>query len=208
MRPRNRKRHFVLDLFACFLIPVYTLSFAGSTEWFGSNFSVLAVTGRDHYRGFLYWGLLAGSYFFVVVNRLAFSLPGQWLRMAVSWLVLAACLALGYALAIPYLPDYFPRFAALHVGLAAGACALLMLALLVLLLALRRSRPEQYGRLLMAWGLIVLGVCRPVFHLRDGIHRAGGVLYHFHGSAGPETLFGPGAGSVKKEPVKFYVSLI
>ena len=61
MRPRNRKRHFVLDLFACFLIPVYTLSFAGSTEWFGSNFSVLAVTGRDHYRGFLYWGLRAAT---------------------------------------------------------------------------------------------------------------------------------------------------
>ena len=171
MRPRNRKRHFVLDLFACFLIPVYTISFAGSTEWFGSNFSVLAVTGRDHYRGFLYWGLLAGSYFFVVVNRLAFSLPGQWLRMAVSWLVLAACLALGYALAIPYLPDYFPRFAALHVGLAAGACALLMLALLVLLLALRRSRPEQYGRLLMAWGLIVLG-CAVLFFIPGMVSTA------------------------------------
>ena len=171
MRPRNRKRHFVLDLFACFLIPVYTLSFAGSTEWFGSNFSVIAVTGWDHYRGFLYWGLLAGSYFFVVVNRLAFSLPGQWARLAVSWLVLAACLALGYALAIPYLPDYFPRFAALHVGLAAGACALLMLALLVLLLALRRSRPEQYGRLLMAWGLIVLG-CAVLFFISGMVSTA------------------------------------
>ena len=157
MKPGKRKRHFVLNFFSCFLIPVYTISFAGSTEWFGSNFSVIAVTGWDHYRGFLYWGLLAGSYFFVVVNRLAFSLPGQWARLAVSWLVLAACLALGYALAIPYLPDYFPRFAALHVGLAAGACALLMLALLVVLLILRRQRPERYGRLLIAWGLIVLG---------------------------------------------------
>ena len=134
MKPGKRKRYFVLNFFACFLIPVYTISFAGSTEWFGSNFSVIAVTGWDHYRGFLYWGLLAGSYFFVVVNRLAFSL-----------------------LAIPYLPDYFPRFAALHVGLAAGACALLMLALLVVLLILRRQRPERYGRLLIAWGLIVLG---------------------------------------------------
>ena len=157
MKPGKRKRHFVLNFFSCFLIPVYTISFAGSTEWFGSNFSVIAVTGWDHYRGFLYWGLLAGSYFFVVVNRLAFSLPGHWARLAVSWLVLAACLALGYALAIPYLPDYFPRFAALHVGLAAGACALLMLALLVVLLILRRQRPERYSRLLIAWGLIVLG---------------------------------------------------
>ena len=118
MKPGKRKRHFVLNFFSCFLIPVYTISFAGSTEWFGSNFSVIAVTGWDHYRGFLYWGLLAGSYFFVVVNRLAFSLPGQWARLAVSWLVLA---------------------------------------LLVVLLILRRQRPERYGRLLIAWGLIVLG---------------------------------------------------
>ena len=134
MKPKKRKRHFVLNFFACFLIPVYTISFAGSTEWFGSNFSIIAVTGWDRYQGFLYWGLLAGGYFFVV----------------------------GYALAIPYLPDYFPRFAALHVGLAAGACALLMLALLVLLLALYRSWPEQHGRLLVIWGLIVLG-CAALF---------------------------------------------
>ena len=162
MKPKKRKRHFVLNFFACFLIPVYTISFAGSTEWFGSNFSIIAVTGWDRYQGFLYWGLLAGGYFFVVVNRLAFSMPGQWLRLTVSWLVLTACLALGYALAIPYQPDYFPRYAALHVGLAAGACALLMLALLVLLLALYRSWPEQYGRLLVIWGLIVLG-CAALF---------------------------------------------
>ena len=85
MKPGKRKRHFVLNFFSCFLIPVYTISFAGSTEWFGSNFSVIAVTGWDHYRGFLYWGLLA------------------------------------------------------------------------VLLILRRQRPERYGRLLIAWGLIVLG---------------------------------------------------
>lgn len=157
MKPSRRKRHVVLNFFACFLIPVYTISFVGSTEWFGSNFSVIAVTGWDHYKGFLYWGLLAGSYFFVVVNRLAFWLPSFWSRLVVSWLIIIACLALGYALAIPYLPAYFPRFAALHVGLAAGACALLMLALLVALLTLRQQQPERYGRLLVAWGLIVFG---------------------------------------------------
>ena len=32
-----------------------------------------------------------------------------------------------------------------------------VLALLVVLLILRRQRPERYGRLLIAWGLIVLG---------------------------------------------------
>ena len=50
-----------LDLFACFLIPAYTLLFAGGVEWLGTNFSVIAVTGKDHYWGFVYWGALAGD---------------------------------------------------------------------------------------------------------------------------------------------------
>ena len=55
MRPArfHRRRSFWLDLFACFLIPAYTLLFAGSVEWFGTNFSVIAVTGEDHYWGFV-----------------------------------------------------------------------------------------------------------------------------------------------------------
>lgn len=63
MRPARarRRRGFWLDLFACFLIPAYTLLFAGSVEWLGTNFSVIAVTGKDHYWGFVYWGALAGD---------------------------------------------------------------------------------------------------------------------------------------------------
>ena len=70
--------HFWLDFFACFLIPAYTLLFAGSVEWFGTNFSVIAVTGPDHYRGFIYWGILSGGYFFVMLIRLSFRLPSRW----------------------------------------------------------------------------------------------------------------------------------
>ena len=58
---KKRSGHFWLDFTACFLIPAYTLLFAGSVEWFSSNFSVIAVTGEDHYRGFVYWGILAGG---------------------------------------------------------------------------------------------------------------------------------------------------
>ena len=118
--------HFWLDFFACFLIPAYTLLFAGSVEWFGTNFSVIAVTGPDHYRGFIYWGVLAGGYFFVMLSRMAFRLPGRWMRWLVRLLAVCAVLSLAYALAIPYLPRYFPKYAALHVVLAAGACVLLM----------------------------------------------------------------------------------
>ena len=159
MRPARarRRRGFWLDLFACFLIPAYTLLFAGSVEWLGINFSVIAVTGKDHYWGFVYWGALAGGYFAVMLTKLALILPRLWQRSAVCLLALLACLALGYALAIPYLPDDFPGFASLHVVLAAGACVLLMLALLLVLLSLYRDSPENYRLLLVRWGLIVGG---------------------------------------------------
>ena len=153
----RRRRGFWLDLFACFLIPAYTLLFAGSVEWLGTNFSVIAVTGKDHYWGFVYWGALAGGYFAVMLTKLALILPRLWQRSAVCLLALLACLALGYALAIPYLPDDFPGFASLHVVLAAGACVLLMLALLLVLLSLYRDSPENYRLLLVRWGLIVGG---------------------------------------------------
>lgn len=159
MRPARARRRsgFWLDLFACFLIPAYTLLFAGSVEWLGTNFSVIAVTGKDHYWGFVYWGALAGGYFAVMLTKLALILPRLWQRSAVCLLALLACLALGYALAIPYLPDDFPGFASLHVVLAAGACVLLMLALLLVLLSLYRDSPENYRLLLVRWGLIVGG---------------------------------------------------
>ena len=77
MRPARarRRRGFWLDLFACFLIPAYTLLFAGSVEWLGANLSVIAVTGKDHYWGFVYWGALAGGYFAVMLTKLALILP-------------------------------------------------------------------------------------------------------------------------------------
>lgn len=153
----RKHSHFWLDFFACFLIPAYTLLFAGSVQWFGTNFSVIAVTGPDHYRGFVYWGLLAGSYFFVMLSRLAFLLPRRWERNLVRLLTVCAVLSLAYAVAIPYLPEYFPKYAALHVLLAAGASILLMVVLLVILLALRRTDPARWKRPLRSWGLIAAG---------------------------------------------------
>lgn len=158
----KRSGHFWLDFVSCFLIPAYTLLFAGSVHWFGTNFSVIAVTGADHYRGFVYWGVLAGGYFFVMLSRLAFTLPRRGTRTWARLLTACAVLSLAYAVAIPYLPRNFPKYAALHVLLAALACVLLMLALLVILLELRRQDPHRWTRPLRAWGLIVL-VCAVLF---------------------------------------------
>ena len=156
------KKQFWLDLFACFLIPAYTLLFAGSVEWFGSNFSVLAVTGPGHYRGFLYWGLLAGGYFFVMLHKLAFALPSRRAGRGVRLITLCSLLSLCYAMAIPYLPACFPKYAALHVLLAAGSSVLLMLALLCVILSLyRRDRARWRGGLLGWW--LITGGCGLLF---------------------------------------------
>lgn len=153
----SKFKRFILDFFACFVIPAYTLLFAGSVRWFGTNFSVLAVTGPDHYRGFIYWGVLAGGYFLVLLNALAGVLPLRRARGAVRLFAAAACLCLAYALAIPYLPAFFPRYAALHVLLAASACVLLMAALLLIILTLRRRNPSRWTGPFRAWVLIAAG---------------------------------------------------
>ena len=137
--------HFWLDFFACFLIPAYTLLFAGSVEWFGTNFSVIAVTGPDHYRGFIYWGVLAGGYFLVLLNALAATLPQPGARLTVRVLTAAALLSLAYA-----------------VALAAEACVLLMLALLLVILFHRQTDPDRWRRPFLVWKLIVLG-CAVIF---------------------------------------------
>lgn len=137
--------------------------FAGSRAWFSTNFSVIAVTGPDHYRGFLYWGVLAGGYFFLMLMKLASILRSRVAQTAAILLTLAACLSLCYALAIPYLPEQFPRYADLHVILAALACVLLMLALLVALLALYRRQPGPGMSPCSGPGLLFVGICGVLF---------------------------------------------
>ena len=160
----SHKGGFWLNFFACFLIPGYTLWFAGSVAWFRTNFSVIAVTGVDNYRGFIYWGILLGGYFLVMLTRLALVLPRFRQRLTMHLLTLAACLCLAYALAIPYLPAYFPRYATLHVLLAALASVLLMVALLLCLLWLNRTQTKKYQTLLWAWLLIAI-VCGVLFFI-------------------------------------------
>ena len=156
MRRISLKGGFWLNLFSCLLIPGYTLWFAGSVAWFRTNFSVIAVTGVDNYRGFIYWGILLGGYFCIMLTRLSLVLPRFWQRVALRLITLGACLSLAYALALPYLPAYFPKYATLHVVLAALASVLLMVALLLCLLSLRRGEREKYRGLLRAWVLIAI----------------------------------------------------
>ena len=148
------RKNILVELFACFLIPAYTLLFAGSMEWFSTNFSVLAVTGEDHFRGFFLWGALVGGYFLGTLGSIAQALPPRGKR--VVWVLTAVgCTLLLGALLVPYLPEFLPRAARLHVIFAACACVLLMLALLAAILSGRRRSPSVYRPLLRLWGWIV-----------------------------------------------------
>lgn len=168
---RHNRSSVLLDFYACFLIPAYTLLFAGSVTWLGTNFSVLAVTGKGHYRGFVLWGLLAGVYFLVMLMKLTATLSGVWRRGGLYFLILTACGSLGYAILIPYLPDQFPRYARLHVMLAFSACVLVMAALLVVILSCRREDKAGYGPLLWAWLAIAVG-CGLLFALAGMVSSA------------------------------------
>lgn len=144
-----------MDLLACFLLPAYTLLFAGSVEWFGTNFSVLAVTGAGHYRGFFLWGVLGCVYFGGVLAGVGRTLPRRWQRAGLCLLALGACGCLTGALAVPYLPGDFPGWADLHVLLAFAACVLLMAALLWVLLACRQEKEANCRPLFLAWWVVV-----------------------------------------------------
>ncbi len=151
------KKSIWLDFFACFLIPAYTLLFAGTVQWFGTNFSVLAVTGPKHYRGFLLWGLMAGSFFLVMLYRLSGTCAQRRQQTWVRGVTVVACGSLISAIMVPYLPAYFPRYAKLHIVLAFAACVLLMVAILSLLLWWEKEGGGYYKRQMTMWKLIVAG---------------------------------------------------
>lgn len=157
MKKPHLRGGFWLNLFTCFLIPAYTLIFAGSIRWFETNFSVIAVAGHDHYRGFVIWGVLAGSVFLALTVRIIHTLPGKWGKLPLYLLTWLAIMALVYTMLIPYLPKDFPKFASLHVVLAAGSCVLLMLDVLIILILRCRRDWGRWRGCLLGWGLIVLG---------------------------------------------------
>lgn len=135
--------------------------FAGSRAWFSTNFSVLAVASPESYRGFLIWAVLTMGYFYVLLIRLALAVSCAPLRRTVFLLTLSACLSLSYSVFIPYLPQELPRWAALHVFLAAGSCVLLLAALLLLLVYWR------YQGLLRVW--LAINGCYGVLFLWGGM---------------------------------------
>ena len=150
LRPDWRAR--LLDLFACFLIPLYTLLFTHDTRWFTTNFSVIAAA-RDHRHAFLLWGMLVGVYLLCVLLPVMAALPRPlWPRLC----LLGGFLLLLSAVVLPYTPDELPKIADLHVICAFTASCLLVLSLFLLLLQKARQDRQRYWDCMKWLGVTVL----------------------------------------------------
>lgn len=192
LRPDWRAR--LLDLFACFLIPLYTLLFTHDTRWFTTNFSVIAAA-RDQRHGFFLWGMLVGVYLLCVLLPVMAALPRPlWPRLC----LLGGFLLLLSAVVLPYTPDELPKIADLHVICAFTASCLLVLSLFLLLLQkARQDRAALLGLYEVAGsdGAALPGAVRDG---GDHQQRAGDIFRSsFHYPAGPAAVVS-GAGRWKK----------
>ncbi len=73
----------------------------------------------------------------MLLTALAVHIPTPALRRSVHAAAMVSSVMLGYAVFIPYLPADIPRWAKVHVAMAASSCVLIMGALLLILLAFR-----------------------------------------------------------------------
>ncbi len=141
-----------LDILACYLIPAYTLLFAGEDQWLTTNFSVLGST-LEMWPIFALWAAVVGLYFNhylrYVIGRLD---GGSWMYRGVA---LSASL-LFCSVTTPYLPDIFPFRAVLHVLFGVSAALLLLAILLVLIGSVWRRDPLMATPYLLAIGGISL----------------------------------------------------
>lgn len=144
----------MLNAVSLLLLPFSTLLCAGSSGWMEGNFSTRAAATPAAYWTLVLWGLLTGSYFWVLLSRLAATLSPPVLRRSLLALIGSAGGGLCCSVCIPYLPHRFPRWAQLHVSAAALSSVLLMGVLLVLILICLRHVPDRRLRLLRRWAVI------------------------------------------------------
>ena len=112
----------VLRVTAYVIIPVYTILFAGGSDWLTVNLSVIGNRPGGQ-TAFVGLGVILGLYYHRVLERLLALLPRKrWehgiLHVALALLILAV--------ATPYLPEKIPFQAFLHVAFAFVSSALLL----------------------------------------------------------------------------------
>ncbi|MEY8336603.1 hypothetical protein AALB16_01020 [Lachnospiraceae bacterium 62-35] len=141
----------LLDFLAYAVIPVYTILFAGKTDWISANFSIIRNFGLRK-TAFVLWGMILVFYFYIsmrdIVNSSVSNRAEQLLSRA------SLCLLI-FTVLTPYRPEEFPFFSSLHVWFAFSCPAVLMLCLLVILLRCRKRNPRLYLPYLFGfWGIV------------------------------------------------------
>lgn len=156
--PRQNLIHIYFDMAAYCLIPGFTIYFVKGSNWLTTNFSVLG-NGLEKQDAFVFWGLLVGIYFFIILQQISgyLALPPRQTFLIPSALLLLTC-----AITTPYLPDRFPLKSFLHVIFAFLSAVCLTLFLAILTWGLARRQPGQFC--LYAIGLSA-GICFAVFLL-------------------------------------------
>ncbi len=152
-----------LAITAYFLIPAYTLLFAGKTSWLETNFSVIGnMVGRE--AGFVLWGLIVGIYFFWCLRHIIKNMPK---KPSGSCLVSLALLLLVFGITTPYLPETLPLKSFLHVVFSFLAAVCLIGSIYFITRTLCREDREHFRRyrfglavivLVSAWLLIIAGI--------------------------------------------------
>ncbi len=153
---RTEREPLLLNLYSCYLLPAYTLLFAGPAKWFQTNFSVLAVSSPKYYWAFLIWGGITAVYFSVILVRLTRGLsPAR--RWSVLVLMGGALVSLSLGVPLPYLPERFPRMSNIHIFLCFTTGVWLMSVLLMIILDQYRRNRIRYMSILHGWWYIIGG---------------------------------------------------
>lgn len=153
---RTEREYLILNLYSCYLLPAYTLLFAGGGGWFRTNFSVLAVSGAEYYWSFLLWGLVTAIYFGAILVQLTngLSVKRRWSVLA---LMGGALVSLILGIPLPYLPDRFPELSKMHIFLCFTTGVWLMAALLVIILGQRQRNRVCGTFMLCRWWYTAVG---------------------------------------------------
>lgn len=129
----------ILNLFAYFIIPLFTIYFVSGHSLFTTNFSVIGnLIGRNE--EFVFWGLLVGIFFYVCLRKINKQL--KYLRG--FWLIPLALGLLSCSVITPYLPTKFPFQSFLHSTFAGLSSACLLLYLYLLIWQLYQAQPTRY----------------------------------------------------------------
>ena len=162
----------LLNIFAYVIIPVYTLLFAGRTDWFHENFSIIRNFGIRKW-AFVLWGMILIFYFYISMKDIVNSFPKRKLERFLSKSSL--CLLILTVLT-PYRPEVFPFFSSLHVWFAFVCPTVLMISLLCIIIQCKKQNPTLYRPFL--WGFWMITAACAAFYLHaDMINSAVEVFF-------------------------------